>query len=85
MSPNDSKQFLEFVGVSREAAKPETPLQFFQLFFIDEIFEQITEQTNKYYEFMMDNSGKTLKPFANVTVPEMKAYHCYGNSKTSDV
>lgn len=51
-----------------------TPLELFQLFFTDEIFEQITEETNKYYQYLRQSSGKALKPFKNVTVPEMKAF-----------
>lgn len=40
-NPNASKTFNEFIGVARQATSANTPLESFNLFFTDEIWDQI--------------------------------------------
>lgn len=71
---NADIQFLELVGPSREATLPETPLQFLELFFPQNVFEQLVKQTNLFYQYSKENSNKPLPPFQETTVPEIMAF-----------
>lgn len=64
---------MEYFGPSRSAKIPETPLQFLQLFFTDDIFDSIVEQTNLYFEQIKSGSNKNLT-FQKTNQAEMKAY-----------
>ena len=44
VNSNAEIEFLEYSGPSRSAKIPETPLQFLQLFFTDDIFDMLAEQ-----------------------------------------
>ena len=52
---------------------PETPLQFLQLFFTDDIFDTLVEQTNLYFDQVKSSSNKNLT-FQKTNQAEMKAY-----------
>ena len=71
---NADVEFLEFTGPSREATLQETPLQFLELFFTQEVFKQLANQTNLFYQYLKENSNKPLPPFKETTVPEIMAF-----------
>ena len=68
VNTNADIQFIENSGPNRLAALPETPLQFLQLFFTDDIFEKISQQTNLYFDFVKNTSAKTL------CIPDKSSY-----------
>lgn len=70
---NVDRQFTENTGPSRLASVPETPFQFIQLFFTDAIFEKIAQETNLYFDYVKDKSGKALK-FEKTNSNEIKAF-----------
>lgn len=71
---NAGVEFLEYTGPSRTAILPETPLQFLELFFTPEVFKQLADQTNLYYQYSRDTSRKPLPPFKETTTSEMMAF-----------
>ena len=44
------------------------------LFYTPEIFEQLADQTNLYYQHLKDTSNKPLPSFKETTVPEIKVF-----------
>ena len=57
-----------------------TPLDYFQLFFSDEVFQQICDNTNKFKQFCVQQKQMTAPNFVekfweDTYVPEMKAYY----------
>ena len=53
-------KFLEYFEPSRLVKIPDTPLQFFQLFFTDDRFDTLVEQTNFCFEQVKISSNKNL-------------------------
>lgn len=56
-----------------------TPVDYFQLFFTDEVFDRITNNTNLYHDYRValkkiTNPNYVDKRWTPVTVPEMKAF-----------
>ena len=68
---NGEKQFHEYVGINRAAAGAVSILEHFLLFFTMDIIEQITAQTNLYYQ--QESIKKTLPDF-KTTKEEILAF-----------
>ena len=75
----------QFTGPVRTNLSPEfdtsiaTPLDYFQLFFPDEVFQTICDNTNKFKQFRVQQKRITTPDFVekfweDTNVPEMKAY-----------
>ncbi|XP_066928278.1 piggyBac transposable element-derived protein 4-like [Clytia hemisphaerica] len=86
-NPNNSKTFNEFIGVARETSSAKTPLEFFNLFFTDEIWDQIITESNRYHDQYVQNdnwkpiSKEEIMAFIGVTIamgiinlPELEQY-----------
>ena len=59
----------------KEENRPQTPLQFFQLFVPREILEFMVKETNQYaYYCKSNNFKKCTSDFRNVTIDEMAKY-----------
>ena len=66
--------FLEYVRMSHKATDAETPLQYFQLFFMLAVVEKIAVQTNLYYRYLCKQSNKQLPTFEDTNSQEILAF-----------
>lgn len=73
VNPNQSVPFLEYSGLSRNAASAKSPLDFFFLFFSYEMFKNIAQQTNLYQGQMTNLKPSPMKWLAT-TAEEMMAF-----------
>ena len=69
---NIDKLFHENEGLDRLSMLVETPLDCLQLFFSDEVFKSILEQSNHYHEQQSNNDADDR--WKDITIAEMKAF-----------
>lgn len=67
---NEQKPFQESPEPDRTALQANTPLEFLQLFFTDEIFDDIVYHSNLYYH----QQEKVNPKWKDITLEEMKAF-----------
>ena len=66
--------FMEHVGSKLQMDESSKPVDFFQVYFTDEVFELMVEQTNLYAEQVRTaDPDKHKTPWIPVTVDELKS------------
>ena len=67
--------FVEHVGSKLQMDESSKPVDFFQMYFTDEVFDLMVEQTNLYTEQVRTaDPDKHKTPWSPVTVDELKSW-----------